>query len=339
MTERREQATRFLLQLIKLYGNRAIVVKIKPEGAVCVMAKNFIKKQLSSVGILFPYNDAKKIDTPPINNALDQDKLSVLFHEALIEFEIAYVEDTCAADNPKADGFVNRIYDWIDRKYEWLDCTFPEYTDGDIEPFGVEVQEEPEMTNEQALEVMKEFGYDPVKNVIDLNMIFWDLAYKHLPLPKSLKTAIIETATDPSIRKILIANSKKFNGYIANNVDEEGNAIKDLRRELNEATFGQKKEFKRKLNEERQKMASFKKVTKRMHKFLTTPDSRIAQQFDLTKENDIREFLSWFEDMGRKVSNPVIKKFSQRLEDNELFIQMCSEHNKKYEESDNDDIE
>ena len=31
MTERREQATRFLLQLIKLYGNRAIVVKIKPE--------------------------------------------------------------------------------------------------------------------------------------------------------------------------------------------------------------------------------------------------------------------------------------------------------------------
>lgn len=45
------------------------------------------------------------------------------------------------------------------------------------------------------------------------------------------------------------------------------------------------------------------------------------------------------EDMGRKVSNPVIKKFSQRLEDNEQFIQMCSEHNKKYEESDNDDID
>lgn len=29
----------------------------------------------------------------------------------------------------------------------------------------------------------------------------------------------------------------------------------------------------------------------------------------------------------------------QRLEDNEQFIQMCSEHNKKYEESDNDDID
>lgn len=330
MTEKREQATKYLLQLLKLYGNRAIVVKIKPEGPVCVMAKNFIKKQLSAAGILFPYNDAKRVETPPINNTLDQDKLSVLFHEALIEFEIAYVEDTCSDNNPKADGFVNRIYDWIDRKYEWLDCTFPNYADGEIEPFGVEVIEDPEMTNEEALAVMQEYGYDPVKNVIDLNMIFWDLAYKHLPLPKNLRQAIIGTATDPSIRKILLTNSKKFNTYIASNTDEEGSVIKDLRRELNEATAGQKKEFKRKLNEERKKVSAFKKVTKRMHKFLISPDSRIAQQFDLSKENDIREFLSWFEDMDRKVANPVVKRFAQRLDSPDLFIKMCTEHNEKY---------
>lgn len=334
MTEKREQATKYLLQLLKLYGNRAVVVKIKPEGPVCVMAKNFIRKQLASAGILFPFNDAKRIETPPINSALDQDMLSVLFHEALINFEIAYVEDTCHEGNRKADSFVNRIYDWIDKKYEWLNCTFPQYGEDELQPFGEEVEEEREMTNEEALAIMQEYGYDPVKNVIELNMIFWDLAYKHLPLPKILKQAIIETATDKSIRKILLVNSKKFNVYIANNTDEEGDTIKDLRRELNETTSEQKKEFKKKLNEERQKMAAHKKVSRRTHKLLTSWGSKMVQQYDLTNESDIKDYLSWFEDMNRKVSNAVVKKFASNIEHPELFIDMCTEHNKKYIEED-----
>ena len=135
MNERFENAKLYLIDLLRAYGHRPVVVKVRMDGEpVEVMAKNMVKKQLTAAGILFPYGEGNKPNQHSINTALDTDMLSVIFYEALFEFESAYIEANCK-DNPKAARFIDSVYDWIERKQAWMICTFPSYSDEELRPF------------------------------------------------------------------------------------------------------------------------------------------------------------------------------------------------------------
>ena len=53
---RLELATKYLIDLMRAYGHRPITVRVNMDGeSVEIMARNFVKRQLTKVGILFPY--------------------------------------------------------------------------------------------------------------------------------------------------------------------------------------------------------------------------------------------------------------------------------------------
>ena len=135
MENRFEIAKQYLIDLLRAYGHRPIIVKIKRDGEeVEVMARTFVKRQLTEAGIMFPYNELNKKNTKIVNSELENDELSIIFHKAVFEIEAAYVEEFCQG-KPEAEAYINSIYSWIERKQEWLNCTFFYYNGEDFEPF------------------------------------------------------------------------------------------------------------------------------------------------------------------------------------------------------------
>ena len=89
-SERLDHAIMYLVDLLRAYGKRAIIVNINQQGEeVNIVAKDFVKRQLATAGIKFPYREANKPNVRILNKHIDADMLSVLFHEALFELEDA----------------------------------------------------------------------------------------------------------------------------------------------------------------------------------------------------------------------------------------------------------
>ena len=104
-----ENAKLYLIDLLRAYGHRLIIVKIKQNGEeVEVMARTFVKHQLTTAGIEFPYNELNKNCTKIINPDLDNDELSILFHRAVFNLETAYLEEFCKG-KPEAEAYVNSV--------------------------------------------------------------------------------------------------------------------------------------------------------------------------------------------------------------------------------------
>ena len=87
-------ATEYLIDLLRAYGHRAIVVNINQQGEeLHVQAKDFVRRQLAAAGIKFPYSETNKPNNRILNKHIDEDMLSVIFHEALFDLETAYVKE------------------------------------------------------------------------------------------------------------------------------------------------------------------------------------------------------------------------------------------------------
>ena len=57
MESKFENAKLYLIELLRIYGHRPIIVKIKQDGEeVEVMARTFVRRQLTAAGIEFPWN-------------------------------------------------------------------------------------------------------------------------------------------------------------------------------------------------------------------------------------------------------------------------------------------
>ena len=96
MNERFDNAKLYLIDLLRIYGHRPIIVKIKQDGEeVEVMARTFVRRQLTAADIEFPWNELNKRSAKIKNPELDDDELSILFHRAVFDLESAYVEEFC----------------------------------------------------------------------------------------------------------------------------------------------------------------------------------------------------------------------------------------------------
>ena len=87
-------------------------------------------------------------------------------------------------------------------------------------------------------------------------------------------------------------------------------------------------DLKGKLKESRAKVKKYKQIVKRLHDKIANPFSNI---YDLTNEDDIMDYISWFRIMGRKIKNQNVKLIvKSRFEDEsaaELFKRMVEEYN------------
>ena len=198
MDSRFENTKLYLIDLLRAYGHKMIIVKIKQDGEeVEVMARTFVKRQLTAAGIDFPYNEINKRCSKIINNDLDDDELSIIFHRAVFDLESAYVEEFCQG-KPEAEAYINSIYSWIERKKEWLDCTFSYYVGEDIVPFLEESQKtelelgtlsEGLYVTEEDVKTLKKMGFKKISSVQAMMQVFWSFASYRIPIGNSMKNA------------------------------------------------------------------------------------------------------------------------------------------------------
>ncbi len=340
------RARKNLSDLLRVYGDYPIIVKVTMEGEeVQVLAKSFVKRQLSKVGLMFPYTAPNKNNTRPINKQLDIDQLSVIFHEAVFEYEEAYIETNCLGD-PQAEGYINSIYTWINRKRQWLDCTFQHYEDDELVPF-MEERKSLDLMTEGAIaarEAFKSYGIRKVDSMKDTNRLFMEMALQHEPITKEQKKHILNLIVDSDVSKAFIEAVDKYNHLLQYKVDnkqihteEEENKVKI--KALNIEVTELKKKYKDDVAELKEEVAKLKKRNKayeksykRIRTLLGNPRDVMFNFYDLTKESDIREYLSWYQVSNRKVKNQTIKVLEKfRYPDNpealDLFKRMVEEYN------------
>lgn len=154
---------------------------------------------------------------------------------------------------------------------------------------------------------------------------------------KELKKELAEkTSTIEMLRKNLQESQadvgKLKNEIVALRLDakpkKEGVQIGELRHEL-------KKEYNVKLQELRRKVKPDKQVCRAVLNELKTPCSRFFESFDLTQEEDVKEYIEWFRLGGRKVNIPTQKIIADRYgEDNiQLFMAHVGQYNAEWEAS------
>ena len=368
MNEKFENAKLYLIDLLRIYGHRPIIVKSKRDGEeVEVMARTFVRRQLTAADIEFPWNELNKRSAKIKNTELDDDELSILFHRAVFDLESAYIEEFCQG-KPEAEAYINSIYSWIERKKEWLDCTFSYYAGEEMVPFlDKNPKEELEMgelsegldVTEEDVKALKKIGFKKISSIQAMMQVFWSFASQRIPISNAMKNAILSITVDEEAGDYLESYCHFYNSFIQGKiesnawpVDEEQvrkyeKQIKELNRkhqvELEERNKKHKKEIteRNKKHQEEQhelskkckaKVKECNAIIEKFRRLVINPCGKINQTYDLTDEHDIKAFISWFKAAHKKVKNQTVKYIvAKRFEDNpddaELFKKMVDEYN------------
>lgn len=358
MENRFENAKLYLIDLLRAYGRRPIVVKIREDGEVIeVMALTFVRHQLASVGILFPFNETNERTSRIINYNIDDIELCIAFHKAVFELETAYIEDFCQGD-PQKEEFVDSVNAWIECKQEWLKRTFPYYDGEEIKPF-IEERPEPELekgelsigliVNEEDVKTLSLMGYQQISSVYAMMQLFWNFCLWRKTISKSMKNAILSITVNEEAADYLLSYLQFYNRFIKDKLENNDflnykkdikelnrkhwNELMELKKKYKETLAELKRlqyqgELKGKLQESRGKVKKFKHIVKKLHNKIANPFSTI---YDLTNEDDIMDYISWFKIMGRKIKNQNVKLIVKNRFENEsaaeLFKRMVEEYN------------
>lgn len=104
--------------------------------------------------------------------------------------------------------------------------------------------------------------------------------------------------------------------------------ISELRREL-------KKEYNIKLQEQRQISKPDKLVGRAFIQQLMSPGTRLFESFDLTKSDDIKEYIDWFRMAGRKINLLTQRIIMERYGEENLksFLSQAALYNEEWESS------
>lgn len=359
-----ENAQQYLIDLLRIYGHRPIIVKIKQDGEVVeVMARTFVRRQLTTAGILFPWNELNKKSSKIKNNNLDDDELSILFHLAVFDLESAYVQEFCQG-KPEAEAYINFIYSWIDRKKEWLDHTFSYYADEEIVPFleeaslpklemgklseGLEVKEED-------VKVLKKMRFKVISSIQAMMQVFWSFASRRIPIESTMKNAILSITVDEEAGDYLESYVHFYNSFIQEKIESDAwpideekvrkheNQLKKLKQrhlsEIEERNRKHKEEitklnkrYQEELQIARGNTKEYKKIIDKFRKKVKNPSSKIFHTYDFTDEDEIRDFISLFRVLHKKIKNQTVKsilknRFEENPDDAELFKKMVEEYN------------
>ena len=369
MENRFENAKLYLIELLRAYGHRHIVVKMRENREMVeVMALTFVKHQLTCVGISFPYSETKQRTSKIINYNIDDIELCIVFHKAVFELETAYIEEFCQSD-PQKEEFVDSVHAWIEYKQEWLQSTFPYYDGEEIKPF-LEVNPEPELekgdltigltVNEEDVKTLSIMGYQQISSVYAMMQLFWTFCLWRIPINRSMKKAILSITVNEEAADYLLSYHQFYNRFLKDKLEHNDflnykkdmkelkkkhrNELMELKKEYQKELMELKKKYqetlaelkrqqnqgdlKGKLQEYKAKVKKYKHIVKGVHDKIANPFSKI---YDLTNEDDIMDYISWFRMMGKKIKNQNIKSIvKHRFEnesDAELFKSLVEEYN------------
>lgn len=97
-------------------------------------------------------------------------------------------------------------------------CTFPSYSDNELQPFLPDKEIEEEKVDKTARKKAKEFlasiGITSLESTDDINRIFWDMAVQRKPLNSQIREAVRIVLTSDRLMKVFNHNLSLYNTYI-----------------------------------------------------------------------------------------------------------------------------
>ena len=311
-----EEARQYLIELMQAYGQRPIFVKTDKNGElVKVIGKSFVKHQTEAIGIDYPSNAVRKKCNKRKNPQLDTEKLTIVFLEAYIEFEKAYIEAYCIYD-PKAQRLVATTYDWIERMRDWMYQTFHHYSEEELKPFLGENEEvwKPSRSEQskKSSEYLAQYGVDSIKNQNDMMKLLWELAYRKQDVTYNITEAVKNVVDEEGLFNLFTHLSKDYSVYFKGRVEakkKEESEISSLKKRVHalEAENNDLRKHDKVANNKIKLQASAsRKVAVRTIKLLK-PKGKLFKAYDFTSEADIRDYISWYKQLGLPIPQKNIK--------------------------------
>ena len=229
-------------------------------------------------------------------------------------------------------------------------CTFPSYSDNELQPFLPDKEIEEEKVDKTARKKAKEFlasiGSTRLESTDDINRIFWDMAVQRKPLNSQIREAVRIVLTSDRLMKVFNHNLSLYNTYIQEKIEnpefkDDEKLFKELSKEhkralseIDQLKSSERKEQNKLKQERLQEESMYRKLSKKFMNMLKSNGSRFNSAYNLTSEVDITEFLSWYKTVKRPVNKQTIKsvcrEIVKREGSDELFMKMVEEHNAQY---------
>lgn len=154
---------------------------------------------------------------------------------------------------------------------------------------------------------------------------------------KGLRRELAELKSENETLRRNYSASKEKVGRLSNEIAalrqaarprSEGEQINALRHEL-------RKEYNIRLQEQRHKARPDRTVGKTMLRQLRTPATRLFEAFDLTEEDDAREYVGWFRLGSRKINTATLRCITERYGEENIrkFLDLAAEYNREWEAS------
>ena len=150
----------------------------------------------------------------------------------------------------------------------------------------------------------------------DLNMWLWELAAKGHVFSKIARERILRVIADDGLRSYAERILPLFNQTVQavyNSPDSPTNLLRQERQERhrqnNESNIllhEAKQMYKKKSELLMMETAAGRRIGERMLQQLQNPQSRLLQAYDLTREDDIEDYLEWYRQLKRAVPEDLI---------------------------------
>ena len=219
---------------------------------------------------------------------------------------------------------------------------------------------------------LREWGYGSIREVNDLHQLFWELSQRNLVLDKLFRVAVVECIDEEPLYLKFLGMAKHYNGWKQQSIDKYGQQIRSLKKDINdqkqennniiellrkvqsenvklknellqqkpksegaqvnELRHELKKQYNLSLTEIRAKHKPDKLIRQALLNDLCNPCSKLFNAYDLTREEDIKEYIQWFRTAGRKINNPTLALINQRYEgqDIALFLSLVETYNAEW---------
>lgn len=349
MTQRLHRSTEYLLELLKTYGSERIIVCSQPE-AKTKAAIAFVKKNLLIVDMDFPFDQLEITEAHLPNPMMTAADLSVIFHRALIEYELAYIEQEYAGkDDEESLKFISDNRAWVADKLMWLTENFSPFVQEPFptDPNGVIESQLPTEAHKDALKQMQQYGLKTFKKKADLYHFLTRLAFHHMIVNKTMMEVIKVFGHDEEVVPVLSPAIKNHNHIVQQCIEKEG---KEELIKTEELQLLIPKEYKAKLRagieqQYMQQLAKYKKkaiaaqpnkyVFRFIKHLLRQPSEPLLDIFDFTREGGIEHFLRLCNALGIHVRKVVINGVIERLQARELDYTLFEEMVRKYNDDRN----
>lgn len=187
--------------------------------------------------------------------------------------------------------------------------------------------------------LLAKYGIEDIITKDDVDRMFWEMAIRHKSMTKSVINAIHITIDDNNLMNYFNRKLEHYNEFIETKAScyEYKNTEEELKTEnikLKQAIVREVKEknnMKQKLEQEE---GMGRRFAKKFINQLKAPNSKFHQIYDFTKEEDIREFLLWFQllkrQVGKRTIKGIIKNSLTEGRTPELFMRLVENHNSQF---------